>query len=166
MDGSRPPIPLQQAIELFGELIRPAVSPSADPDVADAMSGSHRHWLDRDEARARMRLLWAAWFRDHDVLLCPVMPMAAIRHDQDRPFLARTVEINGTPRAYIDTLAWAGLVGVSYLPSTVVPIGRTAEGLPVGIQVVGPYLEDRTTLAVAAYVEQALGGYVAPRLAA
>ena len=144
VDGSRPPIPLQQAIELFGELIRPAVSPSADPDVADAMSGSHRHWLDRDKARARMRLLWAAWFRDHDVLLCPVMPMAAIRHDQDRPFLARTVEINGTPRAYIDTLAWAGLVGVSYLPSTVVPIGRTAEGLPVGIQVVGPYLEDRT----------------------
>jgi amidase len=165
VDGSRPPIRLAQAVELFGELIAAAVSPSADPDIGDAQSGSHRHWLERDEARARMRLAWAEWFTDHDVLLCPVMPMAAFGHDQDRPFTERTVEINGSPRRHLDTLAWTGLVGVSYLPSTVVPIGRTRAGLPVGIQVVGPYLEDRSSLAVAAHLEQALGGYVAPPLA-
>ena len=42
----------------------------------------------------------------------------------------------------MDTLAWTGLVGVAYLPSTVVPVGRVGD-LPVGVQVVGPYLEDR-----------------------
>jgi amidase len=45
----------------------------------------------------------------------------------------------------------------------VVPVGRTASGLPVGIQIVGPYLEDRTTLAVGRLVEQLLGGFVPPQ---
>jgi amidase len=44
----------------------------------------------------------------------------------------------------------------------VVPVGRTASGLPVGIQIVGPYLEDRTTLAVGRLIEEVLGGFVAP----
>jgi amidase len=41
-------------------------------------------------------------------------------------------------------------------------VGRTAQGLPVGIQIVGPYLEDRTTLAVARCIEDLLGGFVPP----
>jgi amidase len=51
---------------------------------------------------------------------------------------------------------------VSNLPATVVPVGRTAAGLPVGLQIVGPYLEDRTTLAVARLVEKLLGGFTPP----
>jgi amidase len=51
---------------------------------------------------------------------------------------------------------------LTYLPATVVPVGLTAAGLPVGIQIVGPYLEDRTTLAVARCIEELLGGFVPP----
>ena len=49
------------------------------------------------------------------------------------------------------------------LPATAVPIERTDTGLPVGIQIVGPYLEDRTTLAFARLVEREFGGFVPPR---
>jgi len=44
----------------------------------------------------------------------------------------------------------------------VVPVGRTRGGLPVGVQIVGPYLEDHTTLAVARHVTDVLGGFSPP----
>ena len=53
---------------------------------------------------------------------------------------------------------------MAYLPSTVVPVGRVG-GLPVGVQVVGPYLEDRTSLALAAHLSGLLGGYEPPPMA-
>jgi amidase len=109
-----------------------------------------------------MRQIWADWFTRFDVLLCPVMPMAAFPHDHHGTLNDRFVTINGRSRNHADTLAWTGLVGVVYLPSTVVPVGRTPAGLPVGIQVVGPYLEDRTTLLVAARLAALTGGFVAP----
>ncbi len=54
-----------------------------------------------------------------------------------------------------------GLTGVSWLPATVVPVGQV-DGLPVGIQIAGPFLEDRTTLAVGRFLEDALGGFRRP----
>lgn len=109
-----------------------------------------------------MRAAWAEWFSEHDVLLCPVMPMPAFPHDHNGTIMDRSVVINGRQRPQIDTLSWTGLVGVAYLPSTVVPVGFTPSGLPVGIQVVGPYLEDRSTLFVAARLAELNGGFVPP----
>ena len=144
---------------------------SADPGRAlrqpsarsgEPLGGSHREWLALDEARAAMRQVWAEWFTHYDVLLCPVMPMAAFPHDQQGNLSDRHVIINGQPRSHVDALAWTGLIGVVYLPSTVVPVGRTPDGLPVGVQVVGPELEDRTCLWLAARLAEVAGGYVAP----
>jgi amidase len=59
-------------------------------------------------------------------------------------------------------LVWAGLATLPYLPGTVVPLTRTSEGLPLGVQVVGPRWGDRTTLAFASHVEQLTGGFVPP----
>jgi amidase len=115
--------------------------------------------------RARVRAVWSEWFRDYDVLLCPVMPMAAIEHDTARPFMERTTLINGAPRPHMDCAAWTGLVGVAYLPSTVIPVGRTPSGLPVGMQVVGPYLEDLTALTAGRLLAHVLGDWQAPPLA-
>ena len=56
----------------------------------------------------------------------------------------------------------AGFAGVAFLPATAVPAGRTPSGLPVGLQIVGPYLEDRTTLALARVVAEATGGFEPP----
>jgi amidase len=62
----------------------------------------------------------------------------------------------------VEHIQWPGLITLALLPSTVIPVGRTAGGLPVGVQIVGPYLEDRTTLAFAAEAERELGGFVPP----
>ncbi len=149
-------------MQLFTALILPAVSVSTGRETGEQISGSHRAWLDNHQARAMMRRVWAEWFREYDVLLCPVMPMTAFAHDQRSEIAERSVLINGRPRPHMETLAWTGLVGVVYLPSTVAPVGFTPGGLPVGIQVVGPYLEDRTSLFVAARLAELAGGYVAP----
>jgi amidase len=76
--------------------------------------------------------------------------------------MERTIEIDGDQRALISTIDWLGLIGIVGLPSAVVPIGRTAEGLPVGMQVVAPYLHDRRAVGAAALVEAVLGGYEVP----
>ena len=59
-------------------------------------------------------------------------------------------------------LKWAGLVGVAFLPATVVPVGTNEKGLPIGVQVVGPFLEDLTTLDVARRIESNSGGFKRP----
>ena len=72
---------------------------------------------------------------------------------------------DGEDRPYADLIVWTSQFGYVYLPSTVVPVGKTKRGLPIGIQVVGPYLGDRTTIEFAKYIEQLLGGYEVPPLA-
>ena len=63
----------------------------------------------------------------------------------------------------IDTLFWAAFSLLTYLPATAVPAGRTAkQKLPVGVQIVGPFLEDQTPLEVAIMLEDCHQGFVAP----
>jgi len=122
----------------------------------------HAAWLDWDEKRARLRETWQRFFGDWDVLLCPVMPQAAFPHDQSRDFQGRTITINDRPRNYVDMIIWCGMTCGVYLPATVVPVGQTADGLPVGVQVVANFLEDRTALQVAGHLERLLGGFRVP----
>ena len=165
VSAAHPPIDFAATEQLFTSLLLPAISRSVDQPIGEAIAGNHRGWLELDEQRAALRRTWADWFRDFDVLLCPVMPMLPFPHDHRGTISDRTVVINGDVRSHPGALAWAGLIGVSYLPSTVVPVGRTAGGLPVGIQVVGPFLEDRTPLFVAARLADLTGGYTPPPLA-
>jgi amidase len=167
ISSDHPPLGMEEVFNLFLGLtgaaavlaLAPATSPENDFNVG------HREWLQLNIERARVRAVWAAWFAEHDVLLCPVMPMAAITHDTERPFMERTVTINGVERPHMGCAAWTGLIGVAYLPSTVIPVGRTPDGLPVGMQVVGPYLEDRTALQAARLLSEVLGPWQPPPLA-
>ena len=145
------------------------VAALATPDDANAFDRftravplRHRDWVAVDEERQQLRAAWAEFFRRFDVLLCPIAPTAALPHDHEGTLLARTMRVNGVERPCIDQLVWAGLVTMALLPSTVAPVGRTASGLPVGLQVVGPYLEDRTTTDFAARLADVIGGYETP----
>ncbi|HWE54781.1 MAG TPA: amidase family protein [Acidimicrobiales bacterium] len=158
---ARPPLDLAEVRSLFESLLIPAISPSHDGELGQALGGNHRIWLDQNRARAAVRQVWADWFRNFDVLLCPVMPMLPFPHDQAGSVADRVVQINGEARPQSLTLAWTGLVGVAYLPATVVPVGRVGD-LPVGMQIVGPFLEDRTPLFVGAALTDLLGGYMPP----
>ena len=125
----------------------------------------HREWLSWHERRLQQRRRWEEFFSDWDVVLLPVTPTAAVRHDHSRPATNRRITVNGESRPYFDIIKWMGLTGVSWLPATVVPVGTlpAAGGdLPVGVQIAGPFLEDRTTLAVGRFLNEALGGFQRP----
>lgn len=162
VSSDRPPVDLGESIDLFFDLVYAATSKGLDPEIGRQVGGWHVDWISNNEKRAELRHRWRDYFQDHDVLLCPVMPMAAFEHDQSEPALERAVTINGRRRPHMSCLHWLGSFGVAYLPATVVPIGRTQDNLPVGLQIVGPYLQDRTTLAFAAELARRLEGFVPP----
>ncbi|MFT3855085.1 MAG: amidase [Ilumatobacteraceae bacterium] len=117
----------------------------------------HRQWLSHNESRLQLRRRFETFFEDHDVLLLPVMPCVAIHHDHTEPIAARVVQTQSRPREYWEINRWMAPAGLCFLPATVLPVAVTESGLPVGVQVVGPYLHDRTTLAFAAAAEELLG---------
>jgi amidase len=121
-----------------------------------------REWNVVHERREQIRARWAELFTRVDVLLCPIAGTAAYPHDHNPDQLSRTVDVNGEQRPGFETLVWAGLAGMALLPSVVVPVGKTAEGKPVGIQVVAHYLEDRTALDVARRLHALVGDIGAP----
>lgn len=121
----------------------------------------HKSWVERDAFRQIIRQKWADYFSEFDVLLCPPASTPAFPHDH-RFLYDRTIVVNGTERPYMDIIGWAGLAGVSGLPATIAPAGRTPEGLPVGIQIIGPYLEDRTTIHSAKLLAEVIGGFTPP----
>jgi amidase len=158
----KPPVPPHEQQAVFFSMISAAISPSFDDAIADELSGSHRAWLRAEEQRAAMRETWARWFVDYDVLLCPVTPTGALPHDQEHEFFDRVFAVNGVERPFADNVIWNGLIGILGLPSAVPPIGRVEGNLPVGIQVVAPYLHDRTSNAVARIISEQAGGYEPP----
>jgi amidase len=127
-------------------------------------AASHRDWILAHEAREEHRRAWAAFFERYDVLLCPVSPVAAIAHNHHfgGAIIFRSMRGTGQRRPYLDQMMWAGMVGQAYLPATVAPVGTTPSGLPIGIQIVGPYLEDRTTIDVARRLAGVCGGFAPP----
>lgn len=125
----------------------------------------HREWLSHNERRLQIRERWREFFERYDVMLMPVQPRAAIPHDHSQPQWGRTVEIDGVDRPYLDLFGWTGPAGTGLLPATVVPAGMGDDGLPIGVQIVGPYLHDRTTLQVARLISELRGGCPRPALA-
>lgn len=126
-----------------------------------AVAQTHRDWLLACEQRARYRADWAEFFTRHDVLLTPVSPQTAPRHDQ-RPFEQRTVRLGGRDHAYMQQAFWCALATVAGLPAAIVPAGLAPDGLPVGIQVIAPRFHERTALELAALLERLLGGFRPP----
>ena len=122
----------------------------------------HRDWLAFNEARHRMRLAWADFFREWDLLLCPVAASAAFVHDHQGERWERTVQINGKDVPATDQLFWAGYSGMVYLPATVAPCGFTPAGLPVGVQIVAPQYGDRTSIHFARLLEREFQAFVPP----
>lgn len=137
---------------------------SAAARVARYGTQRHRQWMGADEKRQHLRARWEEFFQRYDVLLCPVNVVAAVPHDPSPELNARTIEVNGEERSYWDQLVWIGMVGAAYLPATVAPVGLTAQGLPVGLQIVGPFLEDRTPIDFARRLAEVEGGFRPPPL--
>jgi amidase len=123
---------------------------------------SHREWILLDEERHKFRLAWHRFFEDFDVLLCPIAVTAAFpRTAIGVPI--RSFEVNGKEVPHTDQLFWAGYSGLAYLPATVAPIGATASGLPIGVQIVAPQYEDLTSIEFARLLERHYRPFTAPQ---
>ncbi|MET9490890.1 amidase [Nocardia sp. NPDC006630] len=123
---------------------------------------SYRDWIAANDRRERHRHGWRQLFAEFDVVVTPITPTPAFPHDHNPNFVERRLDIDGAAYPFGDQLVWAGLVTMPGLPATVIPAGRSPEGLPVGVQLIGPMLEDRTPLRLAELLEREIGGFVAP----
>jgi amidase len=123
----------------------------------------HREWLAADAARLQLQQKWHELFREFDAVIYPAAAVPAFPHDHSEPFDARQLDIDGKLYNYSDAcFIWADPASTCGLPATAVPIERTPTGLPIGVQIIGPYLEDRTTIALAGLIEREFGGFVPP----
>ncbi|WP_027582128.1 amidase [Bradyrhizobium sp. Ai1a-2] len=145
-----------------------AALPDSDTSLtAERLRGialSHRDWLMADGGRTRLRAQWRDLFKTFDAVICPIMPTPAYPHDHSPEQEKRRIIIDGKEHAYLDQLAWPGIATLPGLPSTAIPTGFAPDGLPVGVQIVGPWLEDRTPLKLAELIEREFGGFVPPKM--
>jgi amidase len=123
---------------------------------------THAAWTKTSRIRSGLRARWQALFQDVDVVLCPPMPTVAFPHDHSSPMRSRELDIDGKKVPYGNQIAWAGIATSNGLPATTMPIAHTDGGLPIGVQIIGGYLDDNTTIAFAGLVEREFGGFIPP----
>jgi amidase len=140
----------------------PAQATSLQAERLRGIALSHREWVMADGARTRLRAQWRTLFESFDAVICPIMPTPAFPHDHSPEQEQRRITIDGQEFVYPDQMAWPGVANVTGLPSTQIPLGLSPEGLPIGVQIVGPWLEDRTPLKLAELIEREYGGFVPP----
>jgi amidase len=161
MTNGRPP-------EFYEQMRSRAATLGPDDQSLDAIyvrsaNMGWREWDAANNARTRLQHQWALLFKEWDVVLCPPMPTPAFKHDRADPG-ARRLDVDGRAVPYDNNFVWAAPATAAGLPATVAPIGRTDSGLPIGVQIIGPYLEDLTPIRFAQLLEQAYGSFVPPRL--
>jgi amidase len=159
---SSPLLPgLGHIASLWGQLMWAVVSADLPPEMGGMAGPSHQDWIRADRARLGVAHRWRQFFGEWDVILCPVSPTPAFPHD-DREMETRRLRVDDREIDYKDQSAWSSIATLTGLPSTAMPIGLSGEGLPIGMQIIGPRLEDRTTIAFAHAVEREFGGFVPP----
>lgn len=181
---ARPDIPIWQAYETYILLLRAAtmagaseaqmerfrrIVAAAEPGdksyltlLARGATMTHKEWLRLHNERMLMAQKWQAFFEEWDILLCPAAAGPAFLQNQQGERQDRMIDINGTPQPSTDQLFWAGYSLVVNLPATVAPIGQTPGGLPLGVQVIAPYGEDRTSLRFCQLIEEMFGAFTPP----
>jgi amidase len=158
--GSRYPSEVYEQVLAAAAGLDPAdVSLAAERTRGTVLS--HRDWILADGRRAVLRQRWQELFAEFDVVIYPVAPTPAFPHDHS-PMGSRRITIDGSDHDYLDPLALAGVATLPGLPATALPIGLSDEGLPIGVQAIGPMYGDRTTIRFAELVERELGGFTPP----
>lgn len=179
---ARPDIDMDQAYKAYVHLLNSAMASRVSDDEFNATlktafaydvddTSKHavtarrnlfmlRDWSASNERRQHMRWAWHEFFKGFDAILTPMCATTAFKHDHsDGP---RLVSVNGEMRPYMDSVFWAGVASAPYLPSTLAPLGPTSDGLPAGIQIIGPEYSDLITIELARLLTLEIGGYSPP----
>ncbi|MFJ4703042.1 amidase family protein [Streptomyces sp. NPDC088768] len=182
VDDSTRPVDFTDSDNLFQRLMYATASATAtDEDFATDIAAAekipaddptglylhsrtmrHRDWCVADEARQELRATWDTYFARHDVLITPAVPTAAVPDQTNTPAPQRYITVDGQKRSFYDQTSWLNLTSAVGLPSLVLPAGTTSAGLPLSLQIIGPYLGDRTVLEVARQLARKLPQPVRP----
>jgi amidase len=119
-------------------------------------------WQQQNFRRLGYRAQWQRYFDESDVFLSPVAFTAAFEHDHSEPHEKRKIATVNGPRDYDDMFSWIAPATLTGCPATIAPVGRGESGLPIGLEIMGPYWEDATPIIFAKLLAQVLGGFVAP----
>jgi Asp-tRNA(Asn)/Glu-tRNA(Gln) amidotransferase A subunit family amidase len=112
-------------------------------------------WIQRDVVRMAV----FKQMQDCPILLCPVAAIPAFRHGE------RSWNIEGQDVKYLDAWSYCEWFNLLGCPAAVVPVGKSPEGLPIGVQIVGRPWEEEIVLSVAAVIEEQCGEFRAPPMA-
>ena len=134
------------------------------PAYARGALSSFAEWQSQNMKRIGYRTLWEKYFGSFDVFLLPTTFTAAFEHTTV-PADARVIQMpEGGEQPFWNMLSYCGLANLTGLPATAAPAGLSKSGLPVGIQIVAPYLEDGTSIEFARLLAGEIGGFQAPPL--
>ncbi len=125
---------------------------------------SHAEWLAANEVRAKIGRSMKGVFERYEVIIAPATPVVAFPHDHSPQTRRKLVCSDNRKIPYDALLHWVALATACGLPSTAIPIGLSGQGLPIGVQLIGPRGGDSKTLAVAEAIEARLGGFRPPEL--
>ena len=120
-----------------------------DTDLA-SYAGLLAHRLDLERAAC-------AWLETNHIAVCPIGATPAF------PIGTEVLDIDGRQVEEIDLFAMSTYANAMSLPAAAVPIGRTDDGLPIGVQVIGRRYHEMEVLAVAKELETAFGGWIEPQ---
>jgi amidase len=123
---------------------------------------SFSDWQQENHRRLAFRAQWQAYFQEVDVFLSPVAFTPAFPHDHSEPMSGRKIASSSGPRPYLEMLSWIAPATLTGCPATAAPVGRTASGLPVGLQVMGAFWEDATPIVFADLLAREIGGFTTP----
>ena len=155
---------------LFGRAVQTAFEPTVRGKESE-LSPMHRAWrahvalqppLDGQEwfntliGRDALRGKLLEQMEKFPILLSPVCAIPAFRHGE------REWQVHGRKVEYLKAMSYSQWFNLLGNPAAVVPVGKSPEGLPIGVQVVGRPWEDEAVLAIAAKIENATGGFRTP----
>jgi len=178
------PLPSAEMWQLYLSVLRGATSGRMSDDEADAsaaqaatfdvddtgygavmlrsVSQRHSAWLHANDRREKLRALWRTFFGEVDALIAPMMATPAFPHIRGIAKQDQVLTVDNAERPISDTYFWIGLASAVHLPATLAPAGMSRDGLPIGMQIIGPEAHDRRCIALAGMLERGFCGFTPP----
>jgi len=156
--------PLEAMRDADRKLVLAGGEGSADASTRLGMVATYRDlaWASAQQQAHKDRL--AAFFTRYDAILMPISMVPAFPHQQQPSFAERVLKLDGRDVPYPGLLNWISVATALHAPALAVQAGRTASGLPVGVQLVGPWGGEDRLFDLAAALERQTGGFTAPPL--
>lgn len=157
VEETLPALDFAQQDALFTRLVRAVTRVFAPPTPGETPLTYAQYLTDLAERDTFIRL-WERFFGAWDALLCPAVLAPAIPHTPK----GTPLTVDGESVPYWELISHCLPFNLTGQPALVVPAGLSPEGLPIGVQIVGPRWSEMRLLAIGRLLEAMLGGYRRP----